>query len=676
MDGYTQLLDRERTSLKSLVSDMATQKEELDKPMQLKLEADKLDLEKLKAELRKEKDDLNEEKEILAKEKLELELMRCDIQKQSDLLEEEKYKIKQERDTLEMTKAEIQLEKEDANKLSEEINAQKTKMKEMTLQLDTERDQLDNSMNKISLKQQEQELKEAELQVLQEKMESTQRSVLSARQELEDLKNNLNKQKDEVEAGMTIIREERQQLNQIKMDLERGREMLITEKQKIRSEEEDLVNKMKPMELLKVKLQQLNEKMSLDLKHKMDSLQQKNEDLQKLYSGLEQGLVLLNSKKEHMDGYTQLLDRERTSLKSLVSDMATQKEELDKPMQLKLEADKLDLEKLKAELRKEKDDLNEEKEILVKEKLELELEKDQMKKHWIKDIFDKAVQTECFSKICAQDYDATQHDLYFHTTMSECEDDFRQSCDMLETEPFEHQCDDKEDQDLSSNRDNKNFKKHQDLSPMLQVNDEAEKHQKLKPTALLNVAEEHERLLEEKSLHWDSLQNIWRENQSEQKEINQMTSRSDELRNNLARRVQVINQIVRGTGLQKAFDKKKLKQKTLDRELQYYQEKDHKTLTEKYTVLQQLKAQMLSEIERLNFNKKVCRTLITSNNQTSDEIATAGKATNQASTQTNAEKTMVKMTEAATGTNSRRLCQLWHCCSGYCCACCKTVHQK
>ncbi|CAJ1064522.1 golgin subfamily B member 1-like [Xyrichtys novacula] len=358
-----------------LVADMATQTQDQEKQWQLKLDADKHGLEKLKAALQKDQEDLNRGNETLIKEKLDLERTRQDFQK---LQEEEKYKMQQERDELEVTKAELQKDKQQAKELLDEMNREKAKIKEMTLQLDTEREELESSKSKMSLKQQQQELKEVDLQALQEKMENTEHRVRSAREELQALKNDLDKKKEELDAGMTIIRQEREQLHQIKTDMERARETLVKEKHeisaqraKLQRKEDDLVNTMKPMEMLKGKLERLNEKMRSDLKNKMDTLQQKNEDLQALHTALEQRLATLAQQKADMDGNTQLLEREKTGLKALLADMAAQTQDQEKQWQLKLDADKHGLEKLKAALQKDQEDLNRGNETLIKEKIGL-----------------------------------------------------------------------------------------------------------------------------------------------------------------------------------------------------------------------------------------------------------------------------------------------------------------
>uniref|UniRef100_UPI0037E84792 titin homolog n=1 Tax=Semicossyphus pulcher TaxID=241346 RepID=UPI0037E84792 len=336
MAGYTKLLEREMQGLRSIVSDTAIKREDMEKQWQQKLEVERHDLEKLKGELKKEREDLERVTERMNKEKLALELVRSDTQEQIVLLEEEKTLAKEERD------------------------------------------QLEKILGMSTLK--EQELKEDKFQGFQEKLENIEQRVLSERKGLEVLKKDLNKTKEEVEAGITIVREERDQLSRTKISLEREREKLSNDREiidgqrsELKQKEEELMNKMKPIEMLRVKLQRLSEKLSGDQKKQMDSLQQKDEDVRMLLTELEQKLAGLTVQKENMAGYTKLLEREMQGLRSIVSDTAIKREDMEKQWQQKLEVERHDLEKLKGELKKEREDLERVTERMNKEKLALEL---------------------------------------------------------------------------------------------------------------------------------------------------------------------------------------------------------------------------------------------------------------------------------------------------------------
>uniref|UniRef100_UPI0037E75F30 centromere-associated protein E-like n=1 Tax=Semicossyphus pulcher TaxID=241346 RepID=UPI0037E75F30 len=478
MAGYTKLLEREMQGLRSIVSGTAIKREDMEKQWQQKLEVERHDLEKLKGELKKEREDLERVTERMNKEKLALELVRSDTQEQIVLLEEEKTLAKEERD------------------------------------------QLEKILGMSTLK--EQELKEDKFQGFQEKLENIEQRVLSERKGLEVLKKDLNKTKEEVEAGITIVRGERDLLSQTKISLEREREKLSNEREiidgqrsELKQKEEELMNKMKPIEMLRVKLQRLSKKLSGDQKKQMDSLQQKDEDVRMLLTELEQKLAGLTVQKENMAGYTKLLEREMQGLRSIVSDTAIKREDMEKQWQQKLEVERHDLEKLKGELKKEREDLERVTEMMNKEKL-------------------------------AKD-----------------------------------------------------------------------ERVKLEITKVSNM---------------DFLQKIWMDTKSQRKEINQMKRRVHEMRSNLAQRLQVMI---------------KLKQIPQVRTSKSCSEGDHKTLEKKYTELQELKVQMLSEIEKLHMNEKGRRTLTTSNkaHQTFQEDITAGTATRQASMKTYQENIIVKETE-------------------------------
>ncbi|KAE8288126.1 hypothetical protein D5F01_LYC14187 [Larimichthys crocea] len=103
---------------------------------------------------------------------------------------------------------------------------------------------------------------------------------------------------------------------------------------------------------------------------------------------------------------------------------------------------------------------------------------------------------------------------------------------------------------------------------------------------------------------------MWKDTQTERKEIDQMKRRGHEVRNNMEKRLQVINQFVRRTLLQK--EPKEPSEKTnleqgLSKDTTCHTDCkiDHNALDEKYAELEQLKVRMLSEIDKLRVREKV-----------------------------------------------------------------------
>ncbi|GLD47294.1 A-kinase anchor protein 9-like isoform X1 [Lates japonicus] len=182
---------------------------------------------------------------------------------------------------------------------------------------------------------------------------------------------------------MISIDGERECLSQMRIYMDRKKAMFLNEKDKLEKErsqlmmmrEHPVMSKMKVVESLRVKLQQLKERMSDDIKHKMERLQQNNEDMLTVWSVLEEKCAEFDGQKENMDCYTELLEREKEGLISILSDMVIQKEHVEHLWKQKFTNEKLHLDKLRAELKEEREELdrvNEMMKMMNKEKLNLE----------------------------------------------------------------------------------------------------------------------------------------------------------------------------------------------------------------------------------------------------------------------------------------------------------------
>ncbi|XP_040007046.1 golgin subfamily B member 1-like [Xiphias gladius] len=363
------------------LSDVVIEKEDVKedwKPKVVKNEGH----EKLKMELKQEREDLDALNETMNKERKDLELMRSDILKQTDLLEQEKQHLKEERQKSEITKTELQKEKEHAHSLLDEIDREKTNIKDLFLKAQKDRNKLENVINKITLKQIEQEHQDDSIKRLKQELESSEKNVLPERKEVEVLRKNLKKTKEQVCATMKSISRERERLSQTTTDINREREMLLNEKGNLEREKSELKirehqvsNQMEVMESLTVKLQQLSERMSDNIKSKMEHLQQNNEDVLRVYTALEEKFAELDEQKENMACYTELVEREKEGLISILSEIIIQKEDTENLWKQKFKTEKLHLEKLKVELKEDREDLDRVNEMMNKDQMDLELKR-------------------------------------------------------------------------------------------------------------------------------------------------------------------------------------------------------------------------------------------------------------------------------------------------------------
>nr|XP_046267416.1 golgin subfamily A member 4-like [Scatophagus argus] len=381
---YTLLLEKEKEALKEVLSDMVIRRQSMENQWKQKLELEKEDVEKLKAELKQEREDRNRVNEKVKREKLNLELMRSDIQKQTERTEQV---IKEERDKLEITKAEVQKNKEHVDNLIAEITRAKINTANVNLQVQIDKNKVENIINMFTLKRTEQELKEEELNRLKQELETCRNDVQSQREQLESFSQDLNNRKEEVEAAMRSITEEREQLVRMRTDNDKAKEILLKEKHKmeekgseLKVKEDQLALKMESVEALRVKLQGVNDKMHEDMKNKMDSLDQTNEDVLRLCTLSKQALVEQGEQRETLTRYTLLLEKEKEDLKEVLSDMVIRRQRMENQWKQKLELEKEDVEKLKAELKQEREDQDRVNEMVKREKLDLEMKKSDIQK--------------------------------------------------------------------------------------------------------------------------------------------------------------------------------------------------------------------------------------------------------------------------------------------------------
>ncbi|XP_051793606.1 trichohyalin-like isoform X4 [Acanthochromis polyacanthus] len=377
---YMEMVEKQQDSMKSLLSELTTQREEMENEWEQQLEDEKQHLMKLKAELKEEREDLKKVSEVLKKDKVDLELMRSEILKQSQILEQEKQDVKDEKDMLEMTMAELQEKTENADNLFDEIKREKTKMSDLKLQLQTNQKRLEEMMNTIALKQKQHEVKNDEFNKQTQEVKSMKKKVLVEREELEVQKKSFKKKEEEFEAFMKTMREEKEQVSQTKAEMEREREAMLNESIRMEGERSELKmrddqvkKRMESIESVREKLEWLNGRMREDIKHKMDNLQQNSDAALQLHTVLEQKLATLNDQKNTVACYTEMVEKQQDSMKSLLSELTSQREEMENEWEQQLEDEKQHLMKLKAELKEEREDLKKVSEVLNKDKVDLEL---------------------------------------------------------------------------------------------------------------------------------------------------------------------------------------------------------------------------------------------------------------------------------------------------------------
>ncbi|XP_032361182.1 uncharacterized protein LOC116673136 [Etheostoma spectabile] len=286
------------------------------------------------------------------------------------------------------------------------------------------------------------------------------------------------------------------------------------------------------------------------------------------------------------------------------------------------------------------------------------------KKHMVTIMFDKAVQSEVL-KEWLQEHDVDEQ--YLNKAKEfECENGVFQPDAMIHTEEFKHLWKlegDKHDLERKA----KYFKTKRKGLLLMVAEDELKNKQKMfKPAPEPDFTDE-------KMSRIDCLRKIWKDTKMERKEINQMNCMNHEMKNNLEKKLKVINQFVKRTWLPKEKEllENKLKQGiSKDMTSQIDCKRDNTTL-DKNREIQQFKVQMLSE------NEKLCRTLtsIDEANQTFKIDITPRDGTIQVKQQTYQEKMKVEETYSAPETSSGLLCHLRHYCYRCCCPCCPCCKQ-
>merc|ERR1711981_1002454 len=115
-------------------------------------------------------------------------------------------------------------------------------------------------------------------------------------------------------------------------------------------------NKMQVIESLREKLQRAKERMTERIEDKMQSLHQNSQEMLIVYAQLEEKFAELDGHKENMACFTELLQKEKEALVSVLSDMGIQKEHMEHQWKLKFTSEALHLDKLKEKKEEEKEE--------------------------------------------------------------------------------------------------------------------------------------------------------------------------------------------------------------------------------------------------------------------------------------------------------------------------------
>lgn len=180
--------------------------------------------------------------------------------------------------------------------------------------------------------------------------------------------------------------------------------------------------------------------------------------------------------------------------------------------------------------------------------------------------------------------------------------------------------------------------------------------QKVESGTCRTAGSEEEDGLDGKKVQQDSFVSMWKDTRTERKEIDHMKRRGQEIRSNLEKRLKVINDLVKRTGLHKEEES----------EVRAWQGgPTGTTLNTNTAELQQLKVRMLHEVDKLQSGEVVGgkTTRCDKANQTVQTDA-RGQGTARRSAG------MVQESEASMWMNSRFLGQLRHYCCHCCCHCC------
>ncbi|KAM9383757.1 uncharacterized protein KZ484_005720 isoform 1-T2 [Pholidichthys leucotaenia] len=323
---------------------------------------------KLKMERLEENIDLQNMCSVLEKQLTIIERKKEDMSCYSEMLQREKGGLRtllsdivnQKEPSERKVKEKTEMEKQVLQRQKEEIEKER---KELTLQIEIEKERLKDAMDMLNFKTKEQEVKENELEKEKQEMQIINKKVDVERDQLENIRQNLSTKQEELEAAMSIIKAEQEQVSQMKAEVNNDIQMLLHEKKLVQEErselkdtEDQLMEKAKAINALRFKITKLAERLSEEIKPKMERIEE-SIDLPNMCSVFKEQLTMIEQKKEDMSFYSEMLQREKEGLGTLLSDIVNQKEPSERKLKEETEMEKQMFDKQKAELEKERKDL-------------------------------------------------------------------------------------------------------------------------------------------------------------------------------------------------------------------------------------------------------------------------------------------------------------------------------
>uniref|UniRef100_A0A3B3HL09 Uncharacterized protein n=1 Tax=Oryzias latipes TaxID=8090 RepID=A0A3B3HL09_ORYLA len=275
------------------------------------------------------------QKMAILKNKME-QTIQLDVIKQRDGSESKKLgevmklaenDLTTEKDKMDNANIELQRKTEAANTLMEDMQRERLELQQLKVHVDSQRKRLDVVLDSVVTQQSERASKEEEIQRQAEELEIRLKQVQTEREELNAVNDRTNKMKEEVDAAMMDLLREKEEVNQMRVAIENERQRTQTEKDRIESEkselkvrEQQLLDRMKSLENIESKIQDLSKTISGDFKEKMAILKNKMEQTIQLGSDLDETVKSIEELKRNMSLYREDFEIQKEALKNAMSD--------------------------------------------------------------------------------------------------------------------------------------------------------------------------------------------------------------------------------------------------------------------------------------------------------------------------------------------------------------------
>ncbi|XP_034034699.1 nesprin-1-like isoform X2 [Thalassophryne amazonica] len=377
--GNIKALGSENGALLNLMSDRQVHRQEMEVQFMQRRMREKQNLEILKAGITREREDLNRKKELMNKEKLHMN----DIQKQMNTLQQHHQRLLR---CLEFTKADLQNKAESAGHLLCELNTSKTSVKDLTVQVHLHRDQLEKAIHIMVKKENEQKLNNENLTGQTQELQKGKSSVQTEKQ-TENLKHLIERTQKEIKVKLIKLEQNNENLQSLCTALKKTQaecdQKRYTIQEYVQLQKDLNIQVWKQKEELgnTIKIKNLKKATCSEIKHKLNSLEQNNEAVQKISGILQKTQAQLDDETEiKIPHNTEMLRHEIQSLRNSLSDYVTCRKEEESQRNKELFLEKEYLLDLKAELNEMKNDLDRKTENMTKDKVALNLLKSDIQK--------------------------------------------------------------------------------------------------------------------------------------------------------------------------------------------------------------------------------------------------------------------------------------------------------